>query len=131
MEDNLNRKIKRESKGWSEREGRTMYSSNNLQLPYLVGYGGVGREVHTNSASISVGLLIVVVWVKQFKDYFRCITESYMSKHIDIVKRSRAHIAEGARNMELKVEEPSNLRNRLELESSGRNARCLKTEVSI
>lgn len=103
-------------------EGRTMYSSNNLQLPYLVGYGCGGEECTQTLPSISVGLLIVVVvWVKQFKDYFRCIIELSTWVSILMLLRSRAHIAEGAQKYGI-VEgkkEPSNLRNRLELELSG------------
>ena len=55
-------------------EGRKVYSSNNLQLQYLVGYECCGEKCTQTLPSISVDLLIVVaVWVKQFKDYFRCI----------------------------------------------------------
>lgn len=76
LKDNLNRKIKEKVRDGVREEGRTMYSSNNLQLPYLVGYGCGGEKCTQTLALISVGLLIVVVvWVKQFKDYFRCITE--------------------------------------------------------
>ena len=53
-----------------------MYSSNNLQLQYSVGHECWGETCTQTLPSISVGLLIVVViWVKQFKDYFRCNIE--------------------------------------------------------
>lgn len=57
-------------------EGRKMYSSNNLQLQYLVGCECGGEKCTQTLPSISVCLLIVVViWVRQFKDYFRCNIE--------------------------------------------------------
>lgn len=111
-----------------------MYSSNNLQLPYLVGYECGGEKRTQTLPSISVGLLIVVVvWVKQFKDYFRCIIELSKWVSILILLRPRAHIAEeGAQKYGI-VEgrkEPSNLRNRLELELSG-ELMMSKTEVCL
>ena len=55
-------------------KGRKMYSSNNLQLQYLVGYECWGEKCTQTLPSISVGLPIVVaVWVKQIEDNFRCI----------------------------------------------------------
>ena len=101
-------------------EGRKMYSSNNLQLQYLVGCECGGEKCTQTLPSISVGLLIVVViWVKQFKDYFRCNIE--LSKWVSILisSGSRAHIAEeGAGKYGIVEGKKESSKNRLELELS-------------
>lgn len=57
------------------KEGRKIYPSSNLQIHYLVGYVCGGEKCTQTLPSFSVGLfIVVVVLVKQFRNYFRDVS---------------------------------------------------------